>query len=390
MDSDSKKLLYDRVRLIRAMQQFLNDHSRDLDAREYDAVGTAVDDIRKDTDSFLSYSQDEDSYVSYAQKPQHKYDSEKRYRTKLGRYLRRNLNITDDMVSDDTIEQMSYNVMGSLPNSNGDSIEIITGEDIIEAYDKEYGGASCMTGGNANITEVYALNPDKVSMVIYKEGYARALLWTCDDGTKVLDRIYPNSGVHVDIITKWAVDRGYVHRVGNNCNYCRLSDNNFHTVTLKMNDLFPFMDTFKHGTIRGNTIKITNSNNGNIFLEGINGNFEDMFECENCGNEVSEDDMVSDEGGHNYCEDCYSNVYTRCGNCDGEVDRDDARSPDGNMYCESCYDELYTTCADCDEEIAIDDSYTWDDNLLCDNCYVGRQKEKEDEEEACLSKKEST
>lgn len=74
-------------------------------------------------------------------------------------------------------------------------IAIIKGKDITNVYKSpSYYTRSSMTGKKlGEFTRIYEDNPDKVNMlVIYEEDIivTRALLWICDDGTKILDYIY--------------------------------------------------------------------------------------------------------------------------------------------------------------------------------------------------------
>lgn len=73
------------------------------------------------------------------------------------------------------------------------------GQDIIKAYAEDKAYKSCMVGSRAANVEIYAANPEIVSlMVINKDGcYKRALIWEPEGekGPVYVDRIYPPEGV---------------------------------------------------------------------------------------------------------------------------------------------------------------------------------------------------
>lgn len=72
--------------------------------------------------------------------------------------------------------------------------------------------------------------------------------------------------------------------------------------------------------------------------------------CENCGDELYEDDMYHGVDGERYCEHCFYQEYTYCGRCGETTHNDDAhyieyRSED---VCEYCYDRYYVRCEGCE------------------------------------------
>jgi len=102
--------------------------------------------------------------------------------------------------------------------------------------------------------------------------------------------------------------------------------------------------------------------------------------CENCGYECYEEDLVWTEENGNLCEDCLSELYYHCDECDeqchGENDpgvtvyKDDRMGHAYELFiCESCCNDSYTKCEGCGE-FHHDDriSRTGDDANVCDNC----------------------
>ena len=257
---DARSLLYDRVKLIRCLEKTYEKAKENGDEA---TIKDIVARIRSDADGhFLSYSQEAPDKVSFAQKPEHRTNNQSRIRTTLGRYVRRQLGIGPDRLSDNGLAIITKAVFGILACGEG-KIETISGDDITKAYRDSIGGKSCMTGSNADSRiGIYALNPDKVQMVIFDK-MARALLWTCDDGTRVMDRIYPNDGGHVDVLHNWCKMHGIIYRVDNSLpsGTVRLSDGSIRKVTVIHDGSAPYLDTFHYGLIDDNKIELSNDSN---------------------------------------------------------------------------------------------------------------------------------
>lgn len=105
------------------------------------------------------------------------------------------------------IEYMATTLGEVLPAKWGFDIEIVEGEDLIDGYNITH---SCMTRSPA--LQFYADNPEVVKLVkVLKDGqpHGRALLWTLEDDSLYLDRIYPNQGTHVEALLKHAAKQGW-------------------------------------------------------------------------------------------------------------------------------------------------------------------------------------
>lgn len=370
------KLLKDRVKLIRAMLNYVNNKAWfDIQSSQ---MLHAIRIIRKDEDKhFLAYSQEEGGKVSYASKPEYKYDNVHRYKTTLGRYLRRQLGITQDALSDRYIERLSYDVFGILISQNVVPITLAEGQELTDAYEHEVGGASCMTGSCAKYTELYAENSEKVKLAIYSNGRrARALLWSTDEGKKVLDRIYPNEGSHVTAMQEWAAANGYVYRPYTGMGDNSLSDGKRYHVTLKATDYCPYMDTFNHGKYDeyDNTIILSNDSHfGGFVLERTDGKppWSCNCSCSLCGCSLSEDDASQDDSGYYYCDDCWSETYSYCERCGDNYEREDGvHIHDIDEYwCQRCADRHTQQCDECGEYNQDDSVYTGDTNkTYCESC----------------------
>ena len=370
------KLLKDRVKLIRAMLDYVYNRAR------FDAPSIQMRDviirIRKDEGKhFLSYSQEEGGKVSYASKPEYKYDNVHRYKTTLGRYLRRQLGITQDYLPDRYVEQMSYDVFGLLISQDVVPIALVAGQKLMDAYEHGIGSESCMTGSYAKYTELYAENPGKVQLAIYSNGRkARALLWNTDEGKQVLDRIYPNEGSHVRAMQEWAVSNGYDYRPHTGMDDHSLSDDKRYHVTLKATDYCPYMDTFKRGKYieEDNTVILSNDNHfGEFQLERTDGRppWSNCCSCGNCGRGLDEDNALQDDEGNYYCEACWGETYSYCERCGNDYDREDGHHIHDidEYWCDRCTSRYTHECDECGENHRDDCVYTDDtEKTYCPSC----------------------
>ena len=124
--------------------------------------------------------------------------------------------------------------------------QIVRGDDVQFWYDEsqyadDLGWSSCMSYSSCHdYLQIYASNPDKVGLVITTEDdmlTGRALIWTQDDGTMYLDRIYSNDARHAEQFRTFAQSQ-YPDTLTSYAN----------SVTLKSydHDEYPYMDTFRY------------------------------------------------------------------------------------------------------------------------------------------------
>jgi len=262
-------------------------------------------------------------------------------------------------------------------------------------------------GGPVNL---YAENKN-VRMLIYSSSTitARALLWTCDDGAVVLDRIYPGDTATIEIIHEYAKKQGWVFRQNGGYNYHSiLSDDKHHFITLKSSTgLWPYMDTFRFADgDEYEAVVSDDSSWGHTTLDSTEGNFDsNSVRCYDCGCRENIDNMtyVGDEP---YCENCLNNSFTwsdiedsfienddtvyledtdscvsswyadnychRCDRC-GEYYRTKGNGsigPDDIWRCDDCHSRLFACCDECDCEVSIDDL----ENGVCSEC-ISKQEE---------------
>jgi len=92
--------------------------------------------------------------------------------------------------------------------------------------------------------------------------------------------------------------------------------------------------------------------------------------CNDCGRAVDKD-YIYCEDGNCYCEDCHSERFTSCEECNETISRDDAIYSEslGADLCEFCYNKTLETCFECDKEMQEDESYDFGGNTFCQKCY---------------------
>ncbi len=104
--------------------------------------------------------------------------------------------------------------------------------------------------------------------------------------------------------------------------------------------------------------------------------------CENCGDRVNEDNSYVSEGGYNYCESCYNDLFTLCYSCDREAHRDDVFSWNDHDYCDRCKERLFVDCSNCGETVYHNNAESYEGNDYCSTCYDEILEREEEEKEA--------
>lgn len=292
-----------RVKLLRAME---SGATWEVDAHINKLLVKCIQKIRKDTNGdYVSTSKRDENKISYAPKPTARVNTRTRTATTLSRYIRRRLGVSAAEIPDHKLQDFDRRVFAALKNTLSTRMQILKGAAVRDAYINAVGTASCMTGRGKVIdlgdiqehyTELYAINPDKVSMIVLSNPNARALLWTCDDGTRFLDRIYPNDGPHVAELQLWAKANGVVYRHNNSLScggYATLTTPPARlTVTLKATPAksAPYMDSFKFGRLNNSKheLVVTNvlspkTNRSLQRTDGTHGRlYSEAFVCGEC------------------------------------------------------------------------------------------------------------
>lgn len=368
-----RKLRQDRVRLIRALESNTNWIGGD----DYQALMQIINFIRRDVDGYLSISKTDRMMVSYARTPDDKYDSGRRVRTTLQRYIRRTIGIDQAKLPDHILDRICQPVFAKEMAECADKFTILRGDDVVQAYLDEVGGESCMTGGDGKVVELYGLNPDKVGMLVY-DGEARALVWNTDEGVTVLDRVYPHGGIYSTVMEEYARLNGWVWRTGgSDYDGMTLSDGNYYKVTVKWNEFFPYMDTFKWATVKGKQAILSNGRDSYDYvldctdggpIHGIN-----HLHCEACGDRISEDDTY---WGYDapYCRDCFDDMFTNCDRCGEAVHNEDTYIVQGEWWCECCFDRRAFLCEKCGESFPNTAAFEVGGMKYCKYCWCGLDK----------------
>ncbi len=364
------KLLVNRIYLIKALQASINKVI--LNDAEGVVMKNIITTIRKDTDTFLSLSQDNVGWVSYAKNVADKLNSKRRIKTTLARFIRRQLNITPELLCDSTLDKLNIEAKINMINYDAlcKRIEILKGQDIVSFYERNREAHSCMTEENAYLVSMYALNPSKVSLVVL-DNTTRALLWTTDNEVKVLDRVYP-AGCHgVYLIRYWAKENGCVLRSSPDRQNTSglLSDNGKYKITMRHNNVFPYLDTFCYATNKSNNnIVISNDPSiGEYILVDTDGSLDFNIICSNCGCEMSDEDTY-DDGGNMYCESCFNEIMFICDNCDNYASRDDEYTYNSSTYCYYCYCQKIFTCDRCKYDFLRAEINLYNGRELCKSC----------------------
>ena len=345
------------------------------DEKEKEHLQKVINRISKDEEGFLAISLNDNKTVSYARFKNDKINEAKRVKTTLGRYLTR---IFDVKVKDKTLSDFTTEVLKLVSSEQELDAEIkeLSDKDIMDFYetndDSSCGGlSSCMSGESASYTELYALNSDKVKLIVFGNR-ARALLWTTDDGTKVLDRYYPSQSKYGELLRQWAKNKGYVLR--NNpdslvtSGSVSLSDNKQHIITLKHNDVFPYLDTFKFGKIINDKVQISNySNFGDIVLDMGNGGYREL-KCYNCGKYLPSTSLV-EQGDETYCISCFDEIFFTCDICKRNYEqRDELNFVNDETICNGCLNYKYFTCDNCNETTLNSEAVMVNEHQYCADC----------------------
>ena len=92
--------------------------------------------------------------------------------------------------------------------------------------------------------------------------------------------------------------------------------------------------------------------------------------CTECGVVIESPSIVMhDDSGNTFCEDCFHELFTICGECDSIVRRSDLVYVDGRGYCEDCFDELFTTCTCCGALVQRDEAQYYYNDAYCERCF---------------------
>jgi len=228
----------DRIKLLNAIKNVNEKFNNKI-------ITKILKDIKEDNSNhLLSICQQNPDNVSFSNSKENK-KLKCRVSTTLSRYIRRQLNVSFDQLNDVDLQDFSINVTSRIMKNKSFKgiIKLYRGENILKFYKEAHKKTpSCMTGAdNTEKIRMYALNPNKVCLVTAKN-LGRALLWTCDDGTKFLDYIYPIYSPAGKLIEDWVKYKGYYYVQGvYSC--IHYSKKPLFKVTVKTTEKYPRLDT---------------------------------------------------------------------------------------------------------------------------------------------------
>lgn len=321
----------------------------------------------------------------------------KREKAKIGRWLSRSISPLGFSLTDAQIESF-VNIVKAEVSMDGIEVELITGEEIRDAYhwvnegsDAGDMGGSCMREDFCQpFMNIYTENTEVVSLAVIKDGneyVARALIWKDINGKRWMDRIYSNMK-HAIVLNAWAkendIESVYDGNYGSN-----------EGVVVKLQkgvfDYYPYMDSmysmYRDG---GNYYLVSGgghlptgipnlrhyaelrSTNGGPFnaislCEWCENAYtepnqsvcefcaEYMVECSSCEEEFHEDTATYLDNDQPVCDYCYRNHCSDCEICDTRhIDNDLVESDNYGLICSNCDDDL-ETCGSCNERNTADD-----------------------------------
>jgi hypothetical protein len=314
-----------------------------FNADDYFPLISALQEIVSGNRWRLSISEKDAQRVTYCDLNR-KYSQ--RFVTTFGRFVSRRLRTE---VSSDAVNYLWDAYIGDF-----DAVyEIVEGKRLYWAYEDGYGSDSCMTGSSAYKVRVYVENPDKVTLLKYRDGRghtARALLWHTDQGAVVLDRIYASTQLVIAPIETWAHSNGFLTRED-------LRRENPLTVTVKRpsNKMMPYIDTFCEllsYTEDTYTLTFWAESPLHIFNDTRGTDYATMYCCR-CGMPLDEDSGdYYYENDEFYCDQCFHELYFWCEDCENYVSYNDSvtvHSTNGDevIVCSYCAERYYIACQDC-------------------------------------------
>jgi hypothetical protein len=261
-------------------------------------------------DHLLSLSLDDCDKVSFADSTKHKFDNSKRLKTTFPKYVRTKLNIQYKDIPDYTLDNFTKIVFNYL-KCNNKAVSELKGDDL-----KDYFRSMKKSIRNLTAKEIifYSKNPHKVSWIV-AFNLARTLKWVCDDGTQVIDIIYPENELYEKTIIEWSEK--------NNFKYVKnLSKEELYklriTLKCKYIENIPYQDTFKYGEIDRNIDDIivlsADPKFGNLCIGDNYKPYMKELHCSDC-NISSKKQLLTKIENKLYCKECIYKKYKFCKVC---------------------------------------------------------------------------
>ena len=364
-----------REKLLNVLNSFSNKMkfvSTEIDLISKTNLNKIIKEIKVDNNTCVSVAKDDPFCITYYKKNDKKLQPVK---TTLRRYIRRNLNVDVNEVSDKALDFFGSQIKLLLMPDLNNQMVILSGEQLRSFY-RTTKITSCMTGEDGyRCTGLFLSNPDKIKLAVYND-IARALLWICDDGTTVVDKIYSDSMDGACFFQEWINNNNYIYRKENSGHYeyeedyfngtniC-LSDNKTHKITLNKADTYPFLDTFRFGKCEKDKLILCNKKAGfGMHFICTEGWFEGFGYCETCHAKKQAFILTIGLDSKIICDYCFNKSYFNCFTCNKLVLLNDkniffAKDGRGNLekFCGKCN---YETCVKCKKNMKAILSYSRD------------------------------
>lgn len=308
--------------------------------------------IVEDYNGYYLSLADEFGKVTYSKDPKDKLNEKKRIKTSFRRFIRRQLNCPANQYTDSWLNRFGCKVLSYLPYDLDSRISLLKGNQIIDFYSKTF-VKTCMTGvPHKEKIAFYAINSDKVSLAVM-DNSVRAFVWNTDEGDIVFDRVYPADDIDmIELIRSWAKSKNYKLRcvpasVVPINETVEIEGGLKYKVTLQPNIYYPYLDTFRFGTIENGKVILSNDTNfGNLTFARTTGYFDENPICYYC-NRISRKSCQLIQN-QMCCIDCRNLLFKRCYNCGHwfnintiTAEQSQTRSFTGYDICRNCYDKYY-------------------------------------------------
>ena len=297
----------------------------------------------------------------------------------VGRGIRALLTSTGEKIVDRELEEF-VNLYKSAIDKLNDKFfffEEVKGSDIgywynCDNYYMRSGqlGNSCMSSVDDSYFDIYMSNPDRISLVIYKNPeeptkiLGRAILWTLNDGKKFMDRIYTSNDSDIQLFRQYAKENGWY------CKYHNSSTDNGQAYDPEGNSVkldltvnirkgyykkYPYLDTLKYWSPDSGVIS-NSSHKGEYTLESTEGEYENPCEC--CGGSQRVECYECGGNGEVDCSDCRGKGEIECDSCEGSGTITD--DEENEKECPGCHGNGDNECDDCGGRGEVECNY-------CDN-----------------------
>ena len=315
----------------------------------------------------------------------------------VGRGVRALLLTTGEKFLDKDIEEFVnlYKTAIDRINNKFFYFDVVKGDDIYYWYSKRNyvrdGGtlnSSCMASVDPEYFNIYAKNPERISMVIYKDPentnliLGRALLWKLNDGKMFMDRIYSVNDSDVQLFRQYAKENGWYSKYYNsssNSGQSYAPDGSQVTLNLTVSikqgyyDKYPYVDTLKYwdpsdGMLSNRELQYKlESTDGEYETSCESCNGSGRIECYECGGGGEQGCSTCDERGEVDCSTCGESGKFDCSVCEGSGKQTD--DEENEIDCSSCEGSGQVDCPDCDGKGKEECSDCGGKgNVECENC----------------------